>query len=239
MKKIFVSYGDHHYSQSRLRLRDEALATGWFDAVRVYSPDELSPDFRAEFSAILSQPRGGGYWLWKLDLLEQSLAQSAAGDLIVYCDAGCSVNPLAAGRFQEHVERLSASEHGMISFQMGFPEEQYTTQECFAALAVPEGSEIRSSGQIQATVIIVKACEVSVEILQAFRALIRRSPLVITDHFNASQPPGFIDHRHDQSIFSILRKQFGSLVLPDETWYQAFGCPESLVCPFWATRLYG
>lgn len=239
MKKIFLSYGNHRYKQSSLRIKAEALATDWFDDVRVFSTGDLTVQFREDFAAVLSQPRGAGYWLWKLDLLEQAFAHGASGDLVFYCDAGCSVNRLASARFQEYVDLLAASDHGMISFQMGFPEETYTTQECFEALGVPEGSDIRVSGQIAATVIIAKVCEPAAVILREFRRLMQRDPLVITDYYNAHQLPFFIDHRHDQSIFSILRKQFGSIVIPDEMYFQPFGCPISLGIPFWATRIRG
>jgi hypothetical protein len=30
----------------------------------------------------------------------------------------------------------------------------------------------------------------------------------------------FVEHRNDQSIFSLMRKQAGSLILPDETWFK-------------------
>ena len=239
MKKIFVSYGNHRYEQSSLRIKAEAAATDWFDDVRVFSPGDLTAQFREDFAAVLSQPRGAGYWLWKLDLLEQAFCQCVNGDLVVYCDAGCSINPLASARFQVYVDRLAASDHGMISFQMGHCEEHYTTQECFDALGVPVGSDIRSSGQFAATVIIAKVCEQASAILREFRGLIQRDPLVITDHYNSHQLQCFIDHRHDQSIFSILRKQIGSLVIPDETYFQSFGCQESLEIPFWATRIQG
>jgi hypothetical protein len=30
----------------------------------------------------------------------------------------------------------------------------------------------------------------------------------------------FIDNRNDQSIYSIIVKKYGSIKLPDETWYE-------------------
>ena len=58
-----------------------------------------------------------------------------------------------------------------------------------------------------------------------------------TDHYNMAQYPYFRENRHDQSIFSLIRKLYGSVVIDgDESWMLPFGEGESLNYPFWATR---
>jgi len=57
-----------------------------------------------------------------------------------------------------------------------------------------------------------------------------------TDHYNWNQHSGFRENRHEQSLFSLLRKIHGSVVLDDESWMQPLGEGESLNYPFWATR---
>ena len=44
-------------------------------------------------------------------------------------------------------------------------------------------------------------------------------------------------HRHDQSIFSILRKKYGTISVPDDTWFKNFSSPEALQVPILATRI--
>jgi hypothetical protein len=36
----------------------------------------------------------------------------------------------------------------------------------------------------------------------------------------APNEPSFVEHRNDQSIFSLMRKLAGTLILPDETWFK-------------------
>lgn len=62
------------------------------------------------------------------------------------------------------------------------------------------------------------------------------NPLLFTDYYNINQQNYFIDNRHDQSIFSILRKIYGSIILNDETWFQPFGDTYSLKFPFWGDK---
>ena len=68
-------------------------------------------------------------------------------------------------------------------------------------------------------------------------------PLMFTDHYNRNnsvQHAEFKENRHEQSLFSLLRKIYGSVVIDgDESWMIPFGKGESLKYPFWATRIKG
>ena len=60
---------------------------------------------------------------------------------------------------------------------------------------------------------------------------------MFTDIYNNQQHSFFKDNRHEQSVLSLIRKKYGTVVVEgDETWMQPFGKGESLKYPFWATR---
>ena len=44
-----------------------------FDGVFDYSRKDLSSEFVTKYKDILNMPRGGGYWLWKVDIIRQTL----------------------------------------------------------------------------------------------------------------------------------------------------------------------
>ena len=55
-----------------------------------------------------------------------------------------------------------------------------------------------------------------------------------------NQHPQFKENRHEQSLFSLLRKMHGSIVLDgDESFIVPFGGQESMKYPFWASRIKG
>ena len=60
--------------------------------------------------------------------------------------------------------------------------------------------------------------------------------LIFTDIYNKKQERYFRDNRHEQSIFSVIRKMHKTIVLHDETYFENFGNEKSLKYPFWATR---
>ena len=119
-------------------------------------------------------------------------------------------------------------------------EKKWTTKEIFEYLNINSGSkDIIESGQIIATVKMFRKCANSINIISVWLNALHANPLLFTDHYNKNkQCEIFIDNRHDQSICSVLCKLYKTIILEDETYFEdGFGCPKSLKCPFWATRI--
>ena len=56
------------------------------------------------------------------------------------------------------------------------------------------------------------------KILEEFKKALYFDMNLITDKYNKNnQNSKFVENRHDQSIFSIIRKKYGSIILEDET----------------------
>lgn len=85
----FLTYATGSFVPAARALCASALAVG-FDRARVLGPEALEPAFRQNNAAILSEPRGAGYWLWKPQIILQELNRLAPGEVLVYSDAGRS-----------------------------------------------------------------------------------------------------------------------------------------------------
>ena len=236
-----ITYGDSIYEETKQRLYNQASNLGWFDTITSYSPEDLDEEFKKKFKDILSHPRGGGYWIWKPYIINKHLEMIKDDDILIYLDAGCYINPKGFERFKEYIELLKNSEEACISFQMNHHiEKKWTTKEIFEYLNINSGSkDIIESGQIIATVKMFRKCANSINIISVWLNALHANPLLFTDHYNKNkQCEIFIDNRHDQSICSVLCKLYKTIILEDETYFEdGFGCPKSLKCPFWATRI--
>lgn len=233
----FVTYGNDLYENSKKRLQKEATNSRWFNTTTICGPENLSEEFKHEFNNILKKPRGAGYWIWKFDIIKQQLTMMANNDILIYLDAGCTINTNGNKRFIEYIEMLNNSNESIISFQMPHLERKFTNKELFHHFNMSVNDNNGNSGQIQATVLIMKNTEKMMEIIDECINVLRTDHLLVTDHYNKmGQCSGFIDNRHDQSILSLVRKKHGSIILTDETWITPFGSKESLKYPFWATR---
>lgn len=237
----FATYGDANYARCRQRLATDAARCRWFDATTAYSPEMLSPPFAKEFGDVLRQPRGGGYWIWKWDVIRQELDKMNDGDILVYLDAGCTLNTRAKRRFDEYLALLRRSRAGVLSFQLPCIERRYTTKQLLEHMGVAKADPAAVTGQLVGGVLVMEKGPALQRQLDRCMAVLRHDHRLVTDHFSAhGQPAEFISHRHDQSIFSLVRKLSGNLcVLPDESFVVPFGSRASQRCPFWATRTSG
>ena len=40
-----ITYGDNKYENTKMRLKNEALNTNWFDTITLYGPNDLDDQF--------------------------------------------------------------------------------------------------------------------------------------------------------------------------------------------------
>ena len=234
----FITYGNELYQNSKKRLHEESTKSRWFDTTTVYGPENLSEEFKHEFNDILKKPRGAGYWIWKFDIIKQQLTKMANNDILIYMDAGCTININGKTRFNEYIEMLNNSNESIISFQCKRAIENiYTNKELFHHFNMNVNDNNGNSRQIMGGVLIMKNTENMKKIIDECINVLRTDHLLVTDHYNKmEQSSEFKDNRHDQSILSLVRKKHGSILLTDETYFIPFGNTESLKYPFWATR---
>ena len=114
------------------------------------------------------------------------------------------------------------------------PEIKYTKRDLLTYLDVPV--EDMKSGQCMATVIIMRKGEHSMSVVNKWNELASIREL-INDKRNLEEYKFFIDHRHDQSIYSLLVKKYGSIKIPDETYFEPHWLVNGNKYPFWATRI--
>lgn len=219
-KTFFISYGDSNFTQSKKRIQHEAINMG-FDDVNVYGPEDVSKSFIRQTLPYISYPRGGGYWLWKSFFIKQMFDIMKVDDICVYADAGCHVNIHGKQRLREYYDIINNNSSGIISFDLGdLREEWYTTDKVFDFFNIPENDiNIRKSGQYMSTILVMRKCNSTIELVDNYYNIAITRPDLFSDIYNINNKNHtFRDHRHDQSIFSILRKLHGSVVLQDETY---------------------
>lgn len=117
-----------------------------------------------------------------------------------------------------------------VSFQTVHKDRDWCKMDLICRLGAECLSE---SGQLIATAFIVRKCQKMVDLIERWYLLAQDYHLLDDSRSIMDNAPGFVEHRHDQSIFSILRKEAGSKILPDETWLAELRAR----APIWATRI--
>ena len=109
-------------------------------------------------------------------------------------------------------------------------EKDWTKQDCFILLGA-EYKRFTHSPQRNSSFHLIKKSEFSLRLYKHFLHY-SQDPRLITDNPNTLGKPnfdGFQEHRHDQSIFSILTKKYDLPVFRDPSQYGNYliGKPES------------
>jgi len=236
----FISFagGDFLWKLATKRISRQAADAQVFSAIKIYTPQELKKIATAsDYNFISSHKRGYGYWLWKPILVLEFLNTHPEVDAILYADAGCDLafNVKSRKTWSRYLGHLES--HGGIAFKMELIEDSWTKQEVFDQF--PEFEEFRKSEQLLAGVFIMNrqfALDFSLRWLKAMRT---SNYSLLDDCFNESiQNPDFKKHRHDQSLFSLMTKQDGRVMILDsfvEVYFEP-NWNRGIDFPIWTSR---
>jgi len=214
-KTFFLSYGDDNFAESKNRIRKEALDSYWFDDVTIYGPDNISNNFIKKYKKIFDLPHKGNYYIWKIDIILQTLNKMNNGDVLLYCDSGCKLNISDDGTytFFSDVNKLINSDHGIMLHSNGNLEYKYTIREIFEYLGVSYNPYITESYQVMATLMYIKKCDYTYMIFNTIIDILDHNPYFITNKYDSNQVnPLFKVNRHDQSLFSVASKVHGCII---------------------------
>ena len=241
-KLHFCTYSSgKKYDISSKHIIKMAKKSGLFNKTKIYSPIDLEPSFRDRFNHILSQPRGGGFWLWKHHIIEKELSRVNNNDFVIYSDAGSSFNYHGTQRFQEYIEMLNSSNYGTFRMEglKQHKEKYYTKKEIFNYFDVKISSRIADTSQYMGGHLIFKKNDHTLEFMNQFKATIYENIELITDSNNKEiQIEEFIENRHDQSIMSLISKKIGTVSIQNETYFDESSTTQ-FQYPFLSVRHYG
>jgi hypothetical protein len=236
MKTHLITFGGptRDYHERVKILCTEAKNSGFFDYVKGYTESDFDEQFLINHKQFLvDNRRGFGYWLWKSYIIYNHMkSHSSYGDIIIYVDAGCTINKDGIIRYKEYIDLLTNSNKSILAFQMKtLQENMYTKSLLFDAMQTCTDDQI--SDQYHATIILFKNNNKSINIVNEWYYLSSQYSLINDTNSNN------IQHRHDQSIFSLLVKKnnIDCITLNDETYFPGFSCSLSKLYPFWATRI--
>ena len=208
-KIVCISYGDESFKQSLEYNGKSALEIAKADEFYGYTPEDIDPEFKAKNDYILSKGRGNGYWLWKPYFLYKTLTEKLNdGDYLIYSDAGIFYVDLA----QKLVDFLNEKKAEMYLHRLPHLEKEYTKRDAFILMGV-DGPFYAETGQFNAAFQVYRKSKFTEFFLGEY-LYYAQDKRIITDDQNEMGTPnyeGFIDHRHDQSILSLLTKKYGQV----------------------------
>jgi hypothetical protein len=220
--KTFLTFGgpSSNYHSAVHRICTQASELNVFHNIVGITDHHLKDDkeFYDKHGRFLEEnSRGYGYWLWKSYVVKKQLEKMNENDILLYADSGCVLNINGKKRLHEYFDMVQDSEYGIVSFQMGHIEKKWTKMDIFKHF---DAYDYLETGQLVGGIFLIRKCEHSVNLVNTwyetchFYDLINDSPSIENNH------PDFSENRHDQSVWSIIRKKYGTYIIPsDETYF--------------------
>jgi len=205
MRVVCVALSNAAYANSRLLLNESAARFGIPD-IRSYDFEEIkATPFYHQNRAILDQPRGVGYWLWKPFIINEALNSLSDGDIVIYIDAGAriidSLNPLLS---------LCTEEQPILLFGNGnHANSMWTKRDTFVLMDCDTESYWHGL-PCDAACCVFRRSPLAIQFVQEWLTFCC-DERILTDRPNTSGKKNFhdfIEHRHDQSVLSLLALKY-------------------------------
>ncbi len=212
-----LSFANRNYYPALVRLEKQAKEFN-FDSITFITDEILQKDetfWLKHGNFIKKNERGFGYWIWKSYITLKKLQSLKENDILVYVDAGCELNSRGLSRFKEYLDMVK-DPPGILRFELAQNEYCFTKRSLIDFLQISQ--EHYESKQLVGGIFILRKSKDVVELIKKWYQISQIYDL-LNDTPSANNHPEFVEHRHDQSIFSILSKQHGCTIIPDETFF--------------------
>ena len=227
MKIYLATFYSFDLKRSAERFFKQAEEMNIYDNIYICNPNDLNQDFKDFISSLLKRgkQRGYGHWVWQTYIHQLMLKKMDEGDIYHWCDVGCHFNKRGINRLREYIEITSKEKNGFLGFSYKKPEltekfknfkfdgnyeYQYTKADLLKYFDLNKDDEIVNSPQVWGGSFFIRKCSESQDILKKHFDITRNRYDLIDDDQNKfieKSLPGFIAHRHSQSVLSILAKK--------------------------------
>lgn len=212
----FATFADKRYSVALGRIGREARKMSVFQSISCWNEDNLDPQWWRKHRDFITQSKKGfGYYIWKPQVLVQTLDQIPTGSILLYLDSGCCLCPEGRVRLGDYCRMVSEHESGLLGFKMPYSQRHWTKGYTMAAFQFNEAE--RQAPQHAACVLFIQKRPSTVAFARRWRDACEDHSAIDDCEYGVPNTPGFQQHRHDQSLFTLFFQRAGGLAIPDET----------------------
>jgi len=207
-----VTFTDSRMTISANKCAQSAMQHG-ATSYSIWTPDDLSTEFRETMADVLKHERGAGFYCWKPYIVHLEMCRLKDGDILVYCDAG---NEWVGDMRQA----IDAMDQDILFFSNGWRHMDWCKMDTAFAI-IPESfcdfdGEFATCGipldglrQVQASTFFVRVSLETRKFIQEWYAWSLVPGMIDNEASKLPNVPTFQEHRWDQSILCCLQIKYG------------------------------
>ena len=222
MTNVFLcSFASPDLNLSVRRFKKQSKELNFYKGIKIFGWKNLSYEKQKQISLFFQkgEKRLYGYSCWKPEIILSYLNEIPKDSILQYSDIGCHFNHKGIKRLNDYIQ--ITNKNNMLSFKYNKPdfnlkenfkfqiyyEYQYTKADSWKYLKINQDSEILKTEQIWSGTMFFKNNSYVKNFLNEWANTCQFSNLVDDSESTEPNHPNFIEHRHDQSIFSIMCKK--------------------------------
>lgn len=152
-----------------------------------------------------AEHRGYGFWQWKPLLIHHYSLKGY--DTVIYLDAGCEIDSKSMADFIEWFQEQT--DYDLLLSKSGHSIASYTKANVIDALVDSSRlkSQLDSIEMLQAGIVFLKSMAPIGDVFSMATSFVKqRKHFLFNEHIEpmALLPKSFVEHRHDQSVLSLL-----------------------------------
>ena len=139
--------------------------------------------------------------------------------MLVYADAGCSLNPEGLSRLEEYFDLAASHPAELLAFSLTGKVGEWTKRAALTAFAA-DTPDMRCREMVLAGILVLRAGPVTHDLMRDWENRMADVRLIDDSPSPEGEHSEFRAHRHDQSIFTVLAHGRGLQWIPDETYWK-------------------
>ena len=205
-KKHLVSFATDGYEASMRDLEASARKYG-IDETHLFT-EEFLKGVKAAHPQLFAE-RAHGNFCWKPQVIREVLEAVEPGSWVVYCDA--------TYEFQGAIDSLLDRDADVLLFRITdkqYQNSEWTAPGCLDAMEATAGE--REAQQLAAGIVMVRSSSGGRQFVHEWERWCKTPECILGR--------GFAQHRHDQSVLTVLSKRYSCDVVPDITQHGPGPC---------------
>ena len=211
--KVLITFGtDNLFENQRIKFKQQATDINFFDSIIIENEHTIKPLIKDYEDFIKNNQRGYGYWLWKPIIIKRQLENMFDDDILFYLDCGSSI-------INNNIEKLDNYINILEDYDIiVFDNHDHKTIKFIKMNVINEFNiedDVLEQYIIEGGCIILKNTKKTKEFIDEWiKNMIKDNYKLINDDLlNLPQNEDFIEHRHDQSILTILARQYDNIYI--------------------------
>lgn len=215
MSIYFLSFGggSDDYNKALERIIKQAEEFNIFNKIIGLTEKDLIEDtefWNKHGNFITNNSRGYGYYIWKPYIINKTLKKMNENDILLYLDSGCELNINGKNKLLDFFNIVKSKK--LIGTIASSTDYNFTKMDLIKYMQMENLLSLLQMPHIQAGIMILLKCNETSNLINEWYNIATSNYHFINDDRSVEKNfDGFIEHRHDQSIFNLLVKTYGLL----------------------------